>query len=403
MKIMFLAAYPPFPAGEGHYAGCVVEAMARLSPGDDVRVLGFEVGSGERSGIRTAPLVAYVLKEGRFARHFNWARILWYLISWRPDVVHSQGIHTPRYGGIFGELSLIALSVARLAGIRIVTTMHATWGEAEFKASFAHRLPVWAANLLWIYYRAFIRSLARISNVCSVAGCGTGRTATTAMASAFGADLDFTIEKHPCVQRQPVRQNHRRESSGPVGGSCYSVVAYGFIRPDKGYDLFAGAASRLLRVRDDVRFTLAGSVSGSCSSEHIAALRHPQTIDAERYRFVEKYLSDEEMDTVLRSADILVLPYRRSIGPSGPMHHALGAGVAVVATPVGYNCDMCDVCVILPDIEVDSLVRALEALLDQPDRLADSRLRAVKYAESNTWDRLARLYINFYLKQHKRS
>jgi glycosyltransferase involved in cell wall biosynthesis len=46
----------------------------------------------------------------------------------------------------------------------------------------------------------------------------------------------------------------------------------------------------------------------------------------DRITFVNRYVSDEELDGYLRGADAVVLPYLRS-SLSGPLHVAMGYGL----------------------------------------------------------------------------
>lgn len=394
MKVLFLSVFPPFVAGEGHYASCAVEALRRLASSLDVAVLGFEVPDAEPGNAHG--YVDYRLSEGRCKRHFNWALILWQFAVRRPAVVHSQGVHTPRYGGLFGELLLIPLLFLRLMGGRHVTTLHATWTREEFMLSFRGRLPQGINRMLWHYYRQYIRCLVRLSDVTSICSCGGGAAALEMATSQFGQFSSFRTEAHPCVHR-PLDAQERHRIRAKLGVKRRVVVlAFGFVRPDKGYDVFAAAAEKIVATGADCEFVLGGKIDKSCPAGYVEALRSNTLLESGCYRFIDRYLNDVEMEEWLTAADILVIPYRRSIGPSGPTHHALGAGLHVLASNIGYNSDLAGVCRLLEAMDAGGLAAAILRLVENNEELAEARRRSLDYAARNTWEGLARHYIHYY-------
>jgi glycosyltransferase involved in cell wall biosynthesis len=54
----------------------------------------------------------------------------------------------------------------------------------------------------------------------------------------------------------------------------------------------------------------------------------------ERIAFVNRYVTDAEVNDFFAAADLVVLPYRRS-SASGPLHIAMSHGLPVVVTAVG--------------------------------------------------------------------
>ena len=55
-----------------------------------------------------------------------------------------------------------------------------------------------------------------------------------------------------------------------------------------------------------------------------------------RMTLVNRYVTDEELDSYMSGADAVVLPYTRS-SLSGPLHVAMGYGLPVVMTETGGN------------------------------------------------------------------
>ncbi len=58
----------------------------------------------------------------------------------------------------------------------------------------------------------------------------------------------------------------------------------------------------------------------------------------DRITFINRYVTDDELDAYMRGADVVVLPYLRS-SLSGPLHVAMGYGLPIVMTDVGGNAE----------------------------------------------------------------
>jgi glycosyltransferase involved in cell wall biosynthesis len=106
---------------------------------------------------------------------------------------------------------------------------------------------------------------------------------------------------------------------------------------------------------------------------------------ADRITFVNRYVTDAEVDAFFAGAELVVLPYRRS-SASGPLHIAMSHGLPVVVTAVG------------------GLVEAAEgypgarfAPPGQPEALAGAIREAAaltgrRYADPSSWDQTVAAY-----------
>lgn len=109
--------------------------------------------------------------------------------------------------------------------------------------------------------------------------------------------------------------------------SPLKLLFAGRMIPYKGLDVLADALAQIVD-RDDWRLTIAGH--GPALTEEMAGrFSWPQVAQARR-----DWLSDQELDELIVSHDVLLAPYR-SATQSGVVAEALVAGRPVVATPVG--------------------------------------------------------------------
>ena len=109
-----------------------------------------------------------------------------------------------------------------------------------------------------------------------------------------------------------------------------TLLFFGFVRPYKGLlDLLE--ALPLVLAEIDVDLLVVGEIWGDAAIYHerVAALGL-----AERVRFIDRYVSNEEAALYFAAADLAVLPYRDATG-SAVLQLAFGLGVPVVATRTG--------------------------------------------------------------------
>jgi glycosyltransferase involved in cell wall biosynthesis len=111
-------------------------------------------------------------------------------------------------------------------------------------------------------------------------------------------------------------------------GSPCRLLFFGTIRPYKGLEDLVEAFALL---PEDYELTVVGETweGWTLPAELIAA-----SPAAGRITFVNRYVTDAEVDAFFAAADVVVLPYRRS-SASGPLHIAMSHGLPVVVTSVG--------------------------------------------------------------------
>jgi glycosyltransferase involved in cell wall biosynthesis len=109
-----------------------------------------------------------------------------------------------------------------------------------------------------------------------------------------------------------------------------TLLFFGFVRPYKGLlDLIEALPAVLAEV--DVDLLVVGEIWGEAAPYHE---RVRELGLADRVRFVDRYVSNEEATLYFAAADLAVLPYRDATG-SAVLQLAFGLGVPVVATRTG--------------------------------------------------------------------
>lgn len=400
MRIVVIAGWSPDPYGEANYATQVFTAYRARFPDDQVVVFAHPGGPRRvvRDGIEILRPPAWL--SGRIGRTI-YALLLAILVPLRrPNAVHLQGTHTPLYGGLVGEALLVMQAVCRLLGHRMIYTLHSTWTREHLQEFFAARLPhrLLVRLAVW-YYGLTMRLACHLSTHFSILTAGEACPI-----------IDTFITDHRINRRRVVHENHgtRRPMGDPDAATTATqnrsirVACLGFIRSDKNYlpviDAFC-AATAALGNRPTV-LIIAGEPRGD-GAAYLELLRHAATTSAypDRIHLEPVYLSDSDYLAHIASTDIMVVPYARVIGASGPIHHALSHGVTVLAANIGYNSGLGNaVCL------YDGSGRALHAALlhVMTDHILRTQLRqaAYRYAERHCWEHLADRYRAWYDGDH---
>lgn len=404
MRIAVVAGFPPDPFGEAHYAGQVYLSLARQFPDIDILVCAHKNGVSP-----TQEQVLPNLNVRRITQPANRLRataalipLLFTLIRYRPDIVHFQGTHTPRYGGLFGEPITLLIGILRLIGISSLFTAHSIWLPSETMDLWARkniRSP-FSEWLTWLY-GANLRLVSRWSSLVSFVVAGDTSPMVHVYQEAYHFESTKVIsETHPCTYVS-VSSEQQMRAKKLLGLSKYTIAAaIGFIRPDKGYHLILDCAGELLTKFSNLVFIVAGLPQGLEGQSYAEILKQKRLAIPHNTRIMLKteFLNDSDFSTYMEAADLVIVPYLQVMGPSGPIHHALGRGKPVVASELGHNLGLDGVCKLVPAGNSRALAQALDELLSDPRHMELYRHRSVEYAKQHTWDDLARQYVEQYQK-----
>ena len=225
-----------------------------------------------------------------------------FLRRFRPDVLVLQW-----WTGAVLHSYLVLCAAARIAGVPVVIEFHEVQdtGEARLR---------WAAR----YVRACIKPLL-------------GAASGIVVHSRFDQEQIqrvYGLSTVPQVVARHGPYDHHLSPARAAGGETRNVLFFGTIRPYKGLEDLIEAFERLPA---DWRLTVVGETweGWTLPGELIAG-----SPGRERIAFVNRYVTDAEVNAYFAGADLVVLPYRRS-SASGPLHIAMSHGLPVVVTAVG--------------------------------------------------------------------
>ena len=154
------------------------------------------------------------------------------------------------------------------------------------------------------------------------------------------------------------------------------LLCFGVIRPYKGVEDLVSAFD-LLRSEGEREYRLT-IVGETWEGWTVPASRIARSTHADDITFVNRYVTDEEVDEHFRRADLVVLPYRRS-STSGPLQVAMSYGLPVVVTAVGGLPEAVEPYGGAVLVEAGSVVRLAEGI-----RKADPLL-GIRHRIDRTW------------------
>jgi len=185
------------------------------------------------------------------------------------------------------------------------------------------------------------------------------------------------------------------------------LLTFGLLSPNKGFESVIQAMPSILTGHSDTVYLIAGAT-------------HPQirAREGDRYRlelqalakklgverqvlFVNRFVSPEEMASLVGSADIYITSYcHEAQAVSGTLAYAMGAGKAIISTPYWYAAEVLDHGrgMLVPFENPAAIATATIALLANDEARQAMRERAYLYARSMVWNRVAQSYMQSFVE-----
>lgn len=123
-------------------------------------------------------------------------------------------------------------------------------------------------------------------------------------------------------------------------------------------------------------------------------------------RFINRYLSSEELINWLRTLDFYITPYLESQqSSSGALAYAVGAGKLCISTKYLYAREILSNGrgIFVPFRDADAIAKSILAMLKNPLKKEIIQKRAYQYGRFMTWPNVANLYLDFFteiIKKH---
>jgi len=295
------------------------------------------------------PHYRYAQPDRQYAR---W--LAWRVSALKPDIVHVQfeyGVWNPWDPGVFVEF----LQLVRRHRAKVVVTMHSVGFPVEKAVSEL-------ADAVIVHNRY--------------------------MHGLFQGDREKAyIIPHGCRLINIPRDVARRRLGIKQG--TYLVGVFGFIDYRKGHDIALEAYEKLRSRGVGAEMVFVGGWHSDRGSPYMQQVVMKAGELGVR---VTGYVDDAVFETWLAAVDTVLHP-ARAISESGVVCAALGAGKPVVAPDHPALRDK----PVIRYETMEELVRALEELRD-PEQREELGRKARRYAEENSWEKIAGKHMELYRK-----
>lgn len=193
----------------------------------------------------------------------------------------------------------------------------------------------------------------------------------------------------------PMPPDDRDQAKANLGLAGHTVVAtFGLVDPRKGLEYAIRAMQAVAAEHPDALYLILGRthpefVHSSGESYRTELTNMVESLGlSENVRFIDRYLTDEDIVAYLRATDVYVTPY---LDPnqitSGTLAYALGAGRAIVSTPYLHAAEvLAEGRGILVDFRSEQgLADALNRVLGDPKLRAELEDKAYEYGRQTFW------------------
>jgi len=369
-NIAFLSTYPPRECGLATFSEDLIISMDN-NGSIDTNV----VAVSDMEGYEYDSKVIAVVRQNEREDYFKTAQKLNNSDIDLLVIEHEYGI----FGGEHGEY---ILDLVNSMEIPMVTTLHTVLPEPNLKQHFI-------INTLG---KKCMKMVTMANNTKEI------------LQSVYGVDP----EKIEVIQHGvPKKLIQPRKTLKKIYGyeNKRIISTFGLIGPSKGIEHGIEAVSKVVKDNPDVLYLILGQTHPALKEKGRAYRNKLEELVEklnlkENVKFINKYLSKDEIIQYLQLTDIYMTPYTgKDQAVSGTMAYAVGYGRVIVSTPYLYAKEMlADGRGMLAEFNnPDSLADCILYILQNPDKKARMERNTIKIGRTMYWDKIAQRYIEVFL------
>ncbi|HHV97596.1 MAG TPA: glycosyltransferase [Clostridiaceae bacterium] len=208
---------------------------------------------------------------------------------------------------------------------------------------------------------------------------------------------------HGVPSRKVQPREKLKEKYGLSGRTVVST--FGLISPGKGLEYGIEAIADVAKKHSDVIYLILGQTHPSIKTESGESYRDKlETLVAdlgisENVKFVNKYLTIDEIIEYLQLSDIYMTPYLgKDQAVSGTLAYAVGYGKVIVSTPYSYAKEMLsDGRGLLAQFkDSKSLAECICYVLEHPEEKEAMEQKTLELGKTMTWENVAKQYAGLF-------
>lgn len=184
------------------------------------------------------------------------------------------------------------------------------------------------------------------------------------------------------------------------------VSTFGLLSPGKGLEYGIEAIAKAAKEHKDILYLILGQTHPCVKKESGEVYREKliKLVDSlgigEHVRFVDKYLSKDEIMHYLQMSDIYMTSYLgKDQAVSGTLAYAVGCGRVIVSTPYSYAREMLSEGrgLLAGFNDADSLARHIMYVLNNPKAKKEMEEKTLSVGKTMMWEEVANHYAQFFI------
>lgn len=259
--------------------------------------------------------------------------ILRQIAAHKSTLVHLEYDSSNAYGGTIGEPIIISLILVKLLlRKRITITTHCVWEDDDIKnyvlESTGSKM---LSNVYCVYYRLALRML--FASVNSIITLTINPHSRATEVNKRYADINKVYE---VIHGVPSEE--KRVVLPTTKDNGFTALVFGSIRPGKDIETAILGFSEYLKLHNssNARLLIAGSPSSgfndNFASNYVVNLRSLcSKLGIQKHVFFDvRHISDNDVDALFRCSNVLLLLYKRRVGPSGVFARAISCDLPTI-------------------------------------------------------------------------
>lgn len=368
MNIAFLSTYPPRGCGLATFTQNLVMHLSKIKSTSRSRVIAVSDES--------LPYDDRVMLELKQHDRRSYAKTAMKLNSSEIELLvieHEYGI----YGGEWGEY---VLDLVNTLQIPFVTTLHTVlpvpnekqWHILNMLGQKGQKIITMAPNTVDILENVYDIDPAKIEVI------------------------NHGVPYMPMKSREKLKAESWLENR-------FIISTFGLLGPGKGLEYGVEAIAKLAKTHKDVLYYILGQthptikkVSGEQYRESLETMVEELGIE-NNVRFVNKYLTEEEIVRYLKLSDIYLTPYLgKDQAVSGTLAYAFGYGRVIVSTPYSYAQEMLSQGrgLLAKFRDSESIANCIQYVLDHPEEKRQMERMTLETGKTMMWQSVAEQYKN---------
>jgi glycosyltransferase involved in cell wall biosynthesis len=375
IRVAVVSTYPPRACGIGTFSRDLREALL----GDDAVAAVDLVAIVREDDVEEAPEVVTRIHQDQRGDYAAAARVL---ERRGADVVVIQH----EYGIFGGHEGAHVLSLAEGLRQPMVLTLHTVLSAPSVRQAETLRALCNLATLVCVFTETARRMILDSRLVPPERVRVVPHGGPTELLPEAGA-----------AERPPLRAGSAQASA--IGTDRSVLATFGLISAGKGIEIAIAAMPAIVARHPRALYVIAGQTHPEVAKLHgeeyrISLERLVRDLDLEDHVFFDdRFLDLDDLSSMLAATTIYLTPYRsREQIVSGALTFAIVAGCPTVSTPYFYAEDLLasGAGLLVPFDDPAALARAVNGLLDDPERLARMGAEARSVGSELAWPEVGR-------------